>query len=331
MNASAGIGLERKYKSRIGNQLIMPPHTHKVGEEVYTFRELLDTDKSDVAEISKNIYNGLDYMIPNYENLLSNPDIDWSALVSPAHNNKVLALVGMRYIDHGETVTVIALRVHEDFGGRGLAQKLVNWVLSNLPEHRARDLKLIRAVCQNDSVSQHIFTNRFNFEKHNLSYFAAILWSDLTEQHIDELEEYKTETVARVDDVDKEQIIRKIRQLGYDFLDLDWVPYAHMEETPLWKAERVFAIEGPETISHASLETKMVGKQLVATVYASENAKVEEIIAHLQQMYHLGQELGSVGAQLILPDQAREALDQHFSGIYAMAKPKRITQRAYKV
>ncbi|XP_028403817.1 histidine N-acetyltransferase-like [Dendronephthya gigantea] len=95
-------------------------------------------DKSDfpaVLEMSKGVYEGLDYFIGEFLNYLDDPN---RRILIAEKDGKTVGLRVIHIIDDGETAIVQSLRVHLEYRRQGIGKRLIqecrNFVRKNFPK-----------------------------------------------------------------------------------------------------------------------------------------------------------------------------------------------------
>jgi GNAT superfamily N-acetyltransferase len=101
-------------------------------------RPLRESDKDDVLEIARHIWEGHDYIPYFFDAWLKDTD---SHPVGIEYSGHIVALANLRVIDNGRTGWMEALRVHPNHRGEGLATTLTQYVVrlaKNIPVSRIR-------------------------------------------------------------------------------------------------------------------------------------------------------------------------------------------------
>ena len=91
-----------------------------------TIRKLLVSDRDDIMEISRHIWDGHDY-IPSVANeWLKDPNCQF---YGSEMNGHVVAVGNLRLVENGQTGWMEGLRVHPDYRGKGLARELTRYLV----------------------------------------------------------------------------------------------------------------------------------------------------------------------------------------------------------
>ena len=101
-------------------------------------RRLRESDKEDIIEISKNTWDGHDYVPNFFDSWLIDRDSHPVGIEDDGH---IVALANLRVVDDGKTGWMEALRVHPSYRGKGLATTLTQHVVQlamNIPVKQIR-------------------------------------------------------------------------------------------------------------------------------------------------------------------------------------------------
>jgi GNAT superfamily N-acetyltransferase len=112
-------------------------------------RDLESTDREDVLEISKHIWDGHDY-IPQALDIWLNDD-ECHTLVAET-DGKVVGIANMRVIDQGKTGWMEGLRVHPDYRGKGIANILTDEIVKRAIKESIIRLRYTTASVNHASI-----------------------------------------------------------------------------------------------------------------------------------------------------------------------------------
>jgi len=91
-----------------------------------TIRRLRDSDRSDIVEISRHIWDGHDYLSSVVDKWLHDPNSHFYGTLVDGH---VVAVGNLRLIEDGRTGWMEGLRVHPDYRGKGLANDVTRHII----------------------------------------------------------------------------------------------------------------------------------------------------------------------------------------------------------
>lgn len=109
-------------------------------------RLLGESDRDDILEIARHIWDGHDYLPYSFESWIRDEN---SHTVGIEQDGHIIALANLRVIEGGKTGWMEGLRVHPDYRGRGLAKVLTNHVVLKAIE---LELKRIRYTTATDNL-----------------------------------------------------------------------------------------------------------------------------------------------------------------------------------
>jgi ribosomal protein S18 acetylase RimI-like enzyme len=101
-------------------------------------RQLRESDKDDILEISRHTWDGHDYVPNFFDSWLKDKSSHPVGIEDEGH---IIALANLRVIDAGKTGWMEALRVHPNYRGKGLATILTQHVVQlakSIPVQRIR-------------------------------------------------------------------------------------------------------------------------------------------------------------------------------------------------
>ncbi|MFW9869349.1 MAG: GNAT family N-acetyltransferase [Candidatus Thorarchaeota archaeon] len=105
---------------------------------MYEIRSLRLSDREDILEIARHIWEGHDYIPYLFDTWLNDRHSYTAAIEQDSH---VVALANLRVIENGKTGWMEGLRVHPDYRGRGFAKLLTQHVVQmakEIPVERIR-------------------------------------------------------------------------------------------------------------------------------------------------------------------------------------------------
>lgn len=108
------------------------------GLNMSNIRRLRESDKDDIIEISRNTWDGHDYVPNFFDSWLKDMDSHPVGIEDDGH---IIALANLRVVDDGKTGWMEALRVHPSYRGKGLATILTQHVVQlamNIPVKHIR-------------------------------------------------------------------------------------------------------------------------------------------------------------------------------------------------
>lgn len=113
-------------------------------------RPLDKDDFEDVLDISKSIWNGHDYLPKVFEEWIEDPDSHVFGIVI---NDKVVSIANLRVIDQGTTGWMEGLRVHVDYRGQGLANKITDHLVQEAKKLKLQRLRYTTAASNVESLA----------------------------------------------------------------------------------------------------------------------------------------------------------------------------------
>jgi GNAT superfamily N-acetyltransferase len=139
-------------------------------------RPLRESDKEDIIEIARHIWEGHDYVPYFFDGWLKDKD---SHPVGVESNGHIIALANLRVIDGGRTGWMEALRVHPSHRGKGLAAALTNHVVQLAKSIPVERIRYTTAV--GNETSLHLantvgMKRKFNLAVHWQENPAEISW-----------------------------------------------------------------------------------------------------------------------------------------------------------
>lgn len=90
-------------------------------------RRLLDSDRDDIIEISRHIWDGHDYLLCVAEKWLQDRNCHFYGVEVDGH---IVAVGNLRLIEDGKTGWMEGLRVHPDHRGKGLANEITQYLVN---------------------------------------------------------------------------------------------------------------------------------------------------------------------------------------------------------
>ncbi|MFX1484153.1 MAG: GNAT family N-acetyltransferase [Promethearchaeota archaeon] len=112
-------------------------------------RPLQDSDREDILEIAKHIWDGHDYIPYFFDTWLKDENSHTAAIERDGH---VVALANLRVIENGRTGWMEGLRVHPDYRGQGLASILTKHVVEIAREIPVERIRYITGVDNETSL-----------------------------------------------------------------------------------------------------------------------------------------------------------------------------------
>ncbi|MFX1270790.1 MAG: GNAT family N-acetyltransferase [Promethearchaeota archaeon] len=240
---------------------------------VYDIRPLRETDKDAILEIAKHTWEGHDYLPYSFESWLNDKDSHTAAI---EQDGRVIALANLRVIEDGRTGWMEGLRVHPDYRGMGLANRLTNHVVQT-----AISLKLerIRYTTATDNLeSLHLGESIGMSRKFNLAVFwfenpNQVSWRSSNEE------------IVSIDAKRLASLLAEAKLLPCGVIVLDWKA---LDATPeslekIGKSAPFYA-----TLKHGNMTALSMGfsreasegKQWQFTVYAKSESMFLDHLSH---------------------------------------------------
>src|SRR4030067_1479977 len=85
-----------------------------------TIRKLLSSDRDDIAEISRHIWEGNDYLLSVVDDWLKDRNCHFYGVEENSH---IVAVGNLRLLEDGRTGWMEGLRVHPEQRGKGFAKE----------------------------------------------------------------------------------------------------------------------------------------------------------------------------------------------------------------
>src|SRR4030042_626925 len=99
-------------------------------------RKLRSSDRDDVMEISRHVWEGHDYLPSVFESWLNDEN---SHFYGVEQDVRVVAVANLRLLEGGRTGWMEGLRVHPDYRGKGYANAMTQFLV-----RKAEDLDVAR-------------------------------------------------------------------------------------------------------------------------------------------------------------------------------------------
>ncbi len=239
------------------------------------FRSLLLSDKEDILEISRNTWEGHDYLPHYFEEWISDEKCHTLAI---EENGKIAALANLKIIDDGKTGWMEGLRVHPLFRGKGYAS-LVTEELVKMAT--IKGVKQIRYTTASVNESSLHLASKAGMER---LYDLGVYWHD----GVEKISWRKPSSGIEKLNIDEEfSLITESNLIPNDTLILDWKAVnATRRAFEELKAE-VWAhksTDGIESLSVASIRYEMHETLWSFTIY-TENEKhfLQHLSHHIER------------------------------------------------
>jgi GNAT superfamily N-acetyltransferase len=139
-------------------------------------RPLKESDKEDILEIARHIWDGHDYIPYFFDAWLKDKD---SHPVGIEYDGHIVALANLRVIDNGQTGWMEALRVHPNHRGKRLATTLTQYVVQLAKTIPVSRIRYITAV--DNETSLHLaetvgMKRKFDLAVHWQENPTEIMW-----------------------------------------------------------------------------------------------------------------------------------------------------------
>lgn len=93
---------------------------------VPTIRRLLNSDRNDIIEISRHIWEGHDYLSSVVDQWLQDPNCHFYGIEA---DGRIMAVGNLRLVEDGRTGWMEGLRVHPEYRGQGHANELTQYLV----------------------------------------------------------------------------------------------------------------------------------------------------------------------------------------------------------
>lgn len=116
----------------------------EIGEEVslnamaVKIRKLRQSDRADIAEISRHVWEGHDYLPSVAEGWLKDKNCHFYGIVTDDH---VVAVGNLHVLERGRTGWMEGLRVHPDYRGKGYANEITRYLVRKAEDLGVRRLR----------------------------------------------------------------------------------------------------------------------------------------------------------------------------------------------
>ncbi len=108
-----------------------------------TMRRVETSDLKDILEISRHVWEGHDYLPSIIEEWLTDPN---SYTYGAEVDGRLVGLDNLRLVENGRTGWMEGLRVHPDYRGKGLANKLTDRMIKEGQRLKVQRLRYTTAV-----------------------------------------------------------------------------------------------------------------------------------------------------------------------------------------
>ena len=105
-------------------------------------RKLIETDREDISEISRHVWDGNDYLPAVAEEWLKDPKCHFFGVEVDGH---IVAVGNLRLIEDGQTGWMEGLRVHPEFRGKGFANEITQHLVTEAEHLGVRCLRYTTA------------------------------------------------------------------------------------------------------------------------------------------------------------------------------------------
>ena len=105
-------------------------------------RKLIETDREDINEISRHVWDGNDYLPAVAEEWLKDPKCHFFGVEVAGH---IVAVGNLRLIEDGQIGWMEGLRVHPEFRGKGFANEITNHLVTEAKRLGVRFLRYTTA------------------------------------------------------------------------------------------------------------------------------------------------------------------------------------------
>jgi N-acetylglutamate synthase-like GNAT family acetyltransferase len=133
-----------------------------------TIRKLLASDRNDINEISKQIWDGHDYLPAVADDWLKDPTCHFYGVEADGH---IVAVGNLRLVEGGRTGWMEGLRVHLEYRGRGFANEITRYLVK-----KAEDLGVhrLRYTTSDENTASLKLAEMAGFSK---LFKMSVLWS----------------------------------------------------------------------------------------------------------------------------------------------------------
>jgi ribosomal protein S18 acetylase RimI-like enzyme len=112
-------------------------------------RRVYASDRDDVLEISRHVWEGHDYLPSVIDDWLNEPG---SFMYGVEMENRLVAVANLRVVESGRTGWMEGLRVHPDFRRRGFANLLTEYLIGRAEETSVQRLRYTTSTENNASL-----------------------------------------------------------------------------------------------------------------------------------------------------------------------------------
>lgn len=103
-----------------------------------TIRRLLPSDRDDIEEISRHIWDGHDYLSSVAYEWLKDPKCHFYGVEADGH---IVAVGNLRLVEDGRTGWMEGLRVHPEYRGKGFANEITDYLVKKAEHLRVHRLR----------------------------------------------------------------------------------------------------------------------------------------------------------------------------------------------